>query len=55
MSRQEIRIVAAALVLIAMVAVTELAHGQSSIAAVEASVSAEHIRVQDKFISDDLF
>ena len=31
------------------------AGGRGSIAAVEASVSAQNIRTQDKFISDDLF
>jgi Zn-dependent M28 family amino/carboxypeptidase len=55
MSRKENTMVAMALVLVAMAMGMKSAYGQSGIDAVEASVRAEHIRVQDKFISDDLF
>jgi Zn-dependent M28 family amino/carboxypeptidase len=51
------KITTAAAVLLSAVAVNHL-HAQtkpSPIAAVEASISAQNIRTQDKFISDDLF
>src|ERR1700751_705365 len=62
MNSRKITITAAALLLIAATMETERTFGQSgnvvrpgSIAGVEKSVSAQNIRTQDQFISDDLF
>ena len=55
MTKRGIGSVAAALMFVAVGMGTAKAHGQSGIAAVEASVRADNIRTQDQFISDDLF
>src|SRR6202044_2899771 len=62
MSSKKITVVAAMLMVLAASAGTEQMFGQSgsagggtSITSLESSVSAENIRAQDKFISDDLF
>jgi Zn-dependent M28 family amino/carboxypeptidase len=55
MSGRAIGSVAAVLLFVAVGTGTAQAHGQSGIAAVEASVRANNIRAQDQFISDDLF
>jgi Zn-dependent M28 family amino/carboxypeptidase len=53
--RQGMGVAAVGLMLVGLGMGIAQAQGQSGIAAVEASVSADNIRAQDKFISDDLF
>ena len=53
--RQGMGVAAVGLMLVGVGMGIAQAQGQSGIAAVEASVSADNIRAQDKFISDDLF